>query len=175
MLLFFSGDSNPFALITPDPGLFIWTVVVFVILWFILAKFAFKPIAKALREREQSISDSLQEANRARAEVAELKNENEELLRQAREERTKILREANDLKSKIIAEAREEAKIEADKLIENARHDINSQKREAFNEAKKEIGALAVSVSERLLRQKLDNSEAQNQLIASLIQDAKLN
>lgn len=169
------SGSDPFALITPDPGLFIWTTIVFAILWLLLAKFAFKPIAKGLRSREESISDALKEAERARAEIAELKNENEDLLKEAREERSKILREANELKAKIVSEAKEEAKKEATKVIEDAQHEINVQKSRAFKEAKEDIGKIAVEIAEKLMKKDLESTANQEELIASLVKDVKFN
>ncbi len=169
------GGENPFALITPDPGLFIWTVVVFSILWILLAKFAFKPIAKALKDRENSISDALQSAERARAEVAELKNENEEILKQARQERSQILKEANEMKDKIVAEAKEEAKAEATKLLADAKKEIDTQKATAMAEVKSEVGNIAVEIAEKLMKKNLAESSSQKELIQKLVQEANMN
>ena len=164
-----------FPVMEPTPGLIFWTTVLFVLTWTILAKFAFKPIIKALRDREETISDSIKAAERARAEVAELKNENEELLKEAKEERSKILKEANDVKAQIIAEAKEEARKEASKLVADAREDIASQKAVAFAEVKQEVGKIAVEIAEKIMRQKLETTESQEQLISNLVENAQFN
>jgi len=170
------GDGGGgLALIMPDPGLFIWTTVIFALLWFLLAKFAFKPIAKSLREREESISDALKSAERARKEVAELKNENEDILKQARQERSQILKEANELKTKIVGEAKEDAKTEAAKILADAKQDIRTQKDKAMQEVKSEVGQIAVDIAEKLMKKDLSGSASQQELIESLVKEANFN
>src|SRR6478672_2749659 len=104
-------------LLIPEFGLLIWTLVAFLVVFFILGKFAWPAIVKGLKEREQGIADSLATAERVKAEMAQLKNENEELLAKAREERSLMLKEARDTKDRIVNEAKEQAKIEANKVI----------------------------------------------------------
>lgn len=169
------GGDSPFALITPDPGLFLWSVIIFGLLWLILAKVAFKPIAQALRNREESISDALKSAERARAEVAELKNENEEILKQAREERSQILKEANELKAKTIAEAKEQAQAEGEKMLANARQEIINEKAKAMAEVKAEVGSIAAEIAEKLVKKNLSNTQEQQDLIASLVKESNFN
>lgn len=163
------------SLITPDPGLYIWSTIIFLLLLFLLSKFAFKPIFNGIRSRNEAIDNALKSAERARAEVAELKNENIELLNQAKEERSKILKEANELKAKIIEDAKDVAKVEATKLVTEARQDIATQKAVAFAEVKEEVGKIAVEIAEKVMRQKLDTTESQQQLIANLLDDANFN
>jgi F-type H+-transporting ATPase subunit b len=115
-------------LLIPSFGLIIWTLLAFLIVFFILKKFAWKPILNSLKERENSIADSLSTAERVRAEMAQLKSENEALLAKAREERGQILKEARDTKEKIISESKEQAKIEANKIITDAQAAIEQQK-----------------------------------------------
>src|ERR1700730_12264604 len=107
-------------LLTPDLGLFLWNLLAFVILFFILKKTAWKPVLNSLKEREQGIADSLATAERVKAEMAQLKNENEALRAKAREERAQLLKEARETKDKIINEAKEQAKIEYSKIITDA-------------------------------------------------------
>ncbi len=107
-------------LLLPEFGLLIWTLLAFLLVLFILSKFAWPAIIKGLKEREASITDSLATAERVRAEMAQLKSENEALLAKAREERARMLKEARDIKDKIINEAKEQAKVEADKIIVDA-------------------------------------------------------
>src|ERR1700743_411359 len=133
-------------LLMPDLGLFIWNLVGFLILFFILKKTPWKPILNSLNEREKGITDALATAERVKAEMAQLKSENEALLAQAREERATMLKEARDTKDKIINEAKEQAKAEAGKLINDARAAIEVQKMAAITEVKNQIGNLVVDV-----------------------------
>ena len=115
-------------LLTPSFGLIIWTLLAFLIVFFILKKFAFPAIIGGLKKREESIAESLASAERVKAEMVQLKSENENLLAQAREERAKLLKEARETKDRIINEAKEQAKTEAGKIIADAQVAINSQK-----------------------------------------------
>src|SRR5580692_6063919 len=107
-------------LLTPDLGLFIWNLVAFLILFFILKKTAWKPILKSLNEREKGIADSLATAEKVKAEMLQLKGENEALLAKAREERAQLLKEARDTRDKIVNEAKEQAKLEASRIVADA-------------------------------------------------------
>lgn len=164
-----------FNVIKPDPGLFFWTVLIFVVLWFILGKKAFGPIAKALKDREDSIKDALAQADIARAEMSTLKAENEQLLVQAREERAAMLREAKDNASQIVAEAKNKAKEEAGRILASANLEIENQKKVAIAEVKNQAGLLAVQIAETVLKKQLSNDQAQVDLAQSLANDIKLN
>ena len=145
-------------LLTPSFGLLIWTTLAFVLVFFILKKFAWKPILTSLKERETGIADSLATAEKVRAEMAALKNENEALLAQAREERALLLKEARDTKDKIINEAKERAKFEAGKIIADA-----------------QMGNMVIEVSEKILRRELSNKQEQEKYIMQLSGEMKLN
>lgn len=178
LLLFFvaeGGGDNPMTLITPDPGLYFWATLIFGLLLLLLAKFALKPIIQGISQRNESISDALQSAERARAEVAELRNENEEILKQARQERSQILKEANELKEKIVTEAKDEAKAEASKVLVDAKREIEAQKATAMAEVKSEVGNIAVEIAEKLMKKNLSETASQKELIQTLVQDANLN
>jgi F-type H+-transporting ATPase subunit b len=162
-------------LLTPDLGLFLWNLLAFVILFFILKKTAWKPILKSLNEREKSISDSLATAEKVKAEMAQLKNENEALLAKAREERALLLKEARDTKDKIINEAKQQAKLEAGKIITDAQAAIEQQKMAALTDVKNQVGNLVIEVSEKILRRELDNRAAQERYIRELSNEVKLN
>ena len=161
-------------LLTPELGLFIWTTLAFLIVFFVLRKFAWKPILASLDEREKNISGSLETAERVKREMAQLKSENEELMARAREERSAMLKEARDTKDKIVAEAKDQAKVEANKIIADAQQQINAQKMAALTEVKNEVGKLVVEVTEKILRTQLASKEAQEQHIKGLIEDIKL-
>ena len=162
-------------LLTPDLGLFIWNLLAFAILYFILRKTAWKPILKSLKEREQGINDSLTSAEKVRAEMAQLKSENEALLAKAREERAQLLKEARETKDKIIGEAKDLAKAEAGKIIEDARAAIEQQKMAALTEVKNQVGTLVIEVAEKVLRRELKDKTAQESYITELSQEVKFN
>jgi F-type H+-transporting ATPase subunit b len=162
-------------LLTPDFGLLIWTLVAFIIVLFILGKFAWPAIVKGLKQREQSIADSLSTAEKIKAEMTMMKSENEALLAKAREERALMMKEAREIKDKIISEAKDQAKIDANKIILEAQAAINTQKMAALTEVKNQVGKLVIEVSEKVLRRELGNKEAQEAHIKGLVDDVKLN
>ncbi len=149
-----------FSVIRPDFGLFFWTSVIFVLFWLLMSRFAFRPIADALLERQNDIQDSLDEAKKAREEMANLKAENQELLRQAQEERVAILREAKEAKDAIIAEAKNSAKAEASKIVANAKEQIENQKMAAVIELKNASGQMAIDIAERIMKKQLSGDAA---------------
>ena len=162
-------------LLTPGFGLLIWTLVAFLIVFFLLARFAWPAIINGLRERENSIADSLATAQRVKAEMAQLKSENETLLAKAREERAQLLKEARETKDRIINEAKEQAKIEANKVLTESRAAIEAQKMAALTEVKNQVGKLVIEVSEKVLRKELGRKEAQEAHLKGLVDSVKLN
>lgn len=162
-------------LLTPELGLFFWTLIAFLAVFFILRKFAWQPILTSLGDREKGIADSIATAERVKSEMSQLKAENEKLLTQAREERTTMLKEAKEMKDRIINEAKEQAKTEANKIIVDAQQQIQQQKMAAMTEVKNEIGSLAVEVAGRILRQQLNAKEGQEMYMKMLADDIKLN
>ena len=162
-------------LLTPELGLLFWTLLAFLIVFFVLRKFAWGPILSSLDKRERTIADSLESAERVKREMAQLKNENEELMAKAREERSLMLKEARDTKDRIVAEAKEQAKLEANKIILESQQQINAQKMAALTDVKNQVGKLVVEVTEKVLRRELANKEAQEAHIAGLVDDVKLN
>ena len=162
-------------LLTPGIGLIFWTLLAFLIVFFLLKKFAWKPILDSLNLREKGIADSLSTAERVRQEMTQLKSENEALLMKAREERTLMLREAKDTKEKIINEAKEQAKLEANKIIADVQFAIEQQKMAAIIDLKNQVGNLVIEVSEKILRRELNNKQEQESYIRQRADDAKLN
>ncbi len=159
------------ALLTPDIGLMFWTIVIFLILLFILRKFAWKPITEALKSREESIEKALNEAKVAREEIAGLKAENEMVMKQAREEREKMLREAREKGEVLMKEARQDADNERKKLLVETREQIKSEKEKAFNELKKDIGMLVIETTEKVIRKELSNKEKHKEFIEENLKD----
>ena len=156
-------------------GLFIIQSVIFLILLFVLGKFAWKPILTALNEREVSIQDAINQAKLAKEEVANLKADNERIIKEAKAERDAILKEARELKDKIVGEAKEAAKSEGDKMIEQARQSIQMEKAAAMSDIKNQISTLSVNIAESILKQKSDSNDAQNALVDNILNKSNLN
>lgn len=156
-------------------GLFIIQSIIFLALLFLLGKFAWKPILKSIDERETSIIDALNQAKLAKQEMAQLKEDNERILREARAERDGILKEARDMKDKIVNQAKDSAKVEGEKMIEAARQSIQTEKNAAMADIKTQIGTLSVSIAENILKEKLNNDDAQNALVENILNKSNLN
>jgi F-type H+-transporting ATPase subunit b len=162
-------------LLTPELGLFVWTLIAFLAVFFILRKFAWGPIMKALTERETGIAASIAAADRVRKEMAQMQNESEKLMMQAREERSAMLKEAKDTRDRIVNEAKDAAKIEANKIFADTQQQIQQQKMAALTEVKNEIGKLAIEVAEKVLRKQLSTADAQSSYASLLAEEVKLN
>lgn len=162
-------------LLIPAFGLLIWTLVAFLVVYFILKKFAWPAIIGGLKKREETIAESLATAETVKAEMAQIKSENEVLLAKAREERALMLKEARETKDKIINEAKEQAKVEANKIIVEAQAAIDTQKMAAITEVKNQIGKLVIEVSEKVLRRELNDKKSQEDHVRSLVDEVKLN
>ena len=162
-------------MIEPGIGLLFWMTLTFLVLLFLLAKFAWKPILSAINEREVTIVDSLNQAKLAKQEVENLKAENEIIIREAKIERDHILKEARDIRDRIVGEAKGLAQVEGDKMIESARQTIIAEKSAAVANIKSQIGTLSVSIAESILKQKLDNDGAQDALVANILNTSNLN
>jgi F-type H+-transporting ATPase subunit b len=162
-------------LLTPGTGLIIWQLIVFVLLFFLLAKLAWKPIISSLKEREHSIQQALDTAEKARLEMSRLKSDNENLLKQAREEREKILREAKEASNRMKEEAKVDAKKAADRIIDDARAAIEAEKNSALREVKALVANLSLEVAGKILQKNLADDKAQKTLTQEYIKDLKLN
>jgi F-type H+-transporting ATPase subunit b len=162
------------SLVEPAFGLIFWMTISFGIVFFLLAKFAWKPILSSLRERERTIEDALSEARKAREEIARMNASNEALMNQAREEREVLLKEARDIRDREIAEAKTRAKTEADALMSRARIDIQNEKNAAITEMKNQVASLSLQVAETILRERLSGDVAQQVLVDKVMKDADL-
>lgn len=162
-------------LLIPEIGLVIFQTIAFLLLMFILGKFAWKPVLAAIKEREQSIDDALNKAELAKREMARLTAQNEDLMKQARAERDEILKEAKTLKDQIVSEAKVSAQTEGTKLIEKARIEIENQKKAALAELKNQVSTLSLDIAERVLRKQLDDKAKQQDLVSNLLKDVELN
>ncbi|MDP2337243.1 MAG: F0F1 ATP synthase subunit B [Bacteroidota bacterium] len=160
--------------VTPDYGTIFWMLIIFGIVLFILKKFAWGPILKALKDREKSISDALNSAEIARKEVAGLKASNDQIIAEARREKDLILKEARDIKDKIVSEAKKQASAETLKSIEYAKQQINAEKSAAINDIKIQVTELSVMIAEKVIRKQLEKPKDQEKLVEDLLKDLKL-
>jgi F-type H+-transporting ATPase subunit b len=152
-----------------------WNTVAFVGLLVVLGKFAWKPMLKAISDREKGIEDSLAKADKMKADLTAMQNENETLLAKAREERATLIKEAKEASEKMIAEAKDKAKSEYERIVADAQVAINQQKNAALTEVKNQVGSLVVEVAEKVLRRELTNKAEQETYIKQLADVVKLN
>lgn len=162
-------------LVTPGIGLIFWTTLVFLILFFVLSKYAWKPILSSVNEREQKIQDALYLAEKTKEEMARIQADNQSLLREARDERDKILKEAKEAKDAIVGEAKNLAQKEANKLLENARLAIQNEKMAAITELKNQVATLSLDIAEKILKNELSSSDKQKTYVNTLLQDVNVN
>jgi F-type H+-transporting ATPase subunit b len=162
-------------LLTPGTGLLFWQSVVFISLFLFLGKFAWKPIIGALNEREASIREALESAEKAKAEMAALQAGNEKLLKEAREERDRIVRDAREAANRLIDQAQTEARKSADKLIEDAKAVINTEKQAALRDVKSQVALFSIEIAEKLVKKNLSSDKAQKDMVEEFIKEIKLN
>lgn len=165
--------NNP--LVTPELGLIIWSTIVFCILFFLLAKFAWRPILKAVKDREASIENALNAAEQAKKEMQELSANNEVLLNQARAERDEMLKDARAVKDKMISDAKVTANAEAERIIASAKEAIQHEKLAAITELKNQVATLSIEIAEKIIKQELSTAEKQKSLIDNAVSEINLN
>jgi len=164
---------NP--LLNPSYGLIVWSLVAFLLVMFLLKKFAWKPILQMLQEREQSITEAIESAKKAKEEMTALKADNEKIILQAKAERDGILKEAREIKDKMIAEAKSLASKEAEKLTAIARENIHNEKMAAITELKNQVAHLSIEIAEKILKQELSEKDRQKTIVKNLLDDVKMN
>ena len=156
---------DPMSLVTPAIGLMFWTCIIFILLVLVLKKFAWKPILSAVDKRNESISNSLLAAEKARDEIASLTANNEKIIAQAKMDRDVLLKEARDMKNEIILQAKDTASKEADKIITSAKEQISNEKMKALTELKNQVAAISIEMAEKVLGSELSNVDAQKDLV----------
>lgn len=166
-------EVNP--LVLPDIGLVFWNTIAFLILLLVLGKFAWKPMLKAIAERENGIEEALLRADKMKAEITAMQNENEALLAKAREERAGMIKDAKETADKMVSEAKDKAKQEYERIISDAQLAITQQKNAALTEVKNQVGSLVVEVAEKILRKELSNKAEQESYIKQIADGVKLN
>lgn len=162
-------------LLIPEVGTIFWTLLIFSIAFFILAKFAWKPTLKALKERDNSIAQALQAAETAKKEVSKLHTDSERIMAEAKVERDKILQEAREFKETLLNDAREQAKKDGKKLIDEAREAIKNERAAAVQEIRQQVAELSVLISEKILMQELSDPAKQHDLIEKSLSEVKFN
>jgi len=162
-------------LLTPDPGLIFWMLISFGVVFFILAKFGFPVIVNMIDERKTFIDKSLESAKAANDRLAGIQEESERILKQTRNEELRLLKEAQETRNKIVGEAKEQAAVEAKKLIAEAKTAIEKEKELAIREIRSQIADLSIEIAEKVLRKQLDNLPAQRELVQKLIEEAQMN
>lgn len=162
-------------LITPGFGLIFWQTIIFLVVLFILGKFAWKPILGALKSREDSIEEALKSAEKAKEEMANLKADNEKLLAEAKQERDKMIKDAAKMGEDLKDKAKADAKIIGDKMIEDARLTIEGEKDDAIRQIKDQVAELSIQITEKLLKKNLSDDKSQQELIKGYMKDIKLN
>ena len=162
-------------LITPGFGLVFWTVITFLVLLFLLRKFAWKPILGAVSDREDGIKEALAAAENARREMENLQADNERILKEARAEREAMLKEAREIKNKMISDAKDEAQNQANKMIAQAQAAIESEKKSAMAELKSQVASLSLEIAEKVVRRELSDKNQQIELVESMLGETTLN
>ncbi len=161
--------------LTSPESLIFWTTIIFVVFFFLMAKFAWKPILGAVKNREESINNALAAAETAKLEMQNLTASNERLLAEARAERDAMMKEAREIKEKMINDAKTEAQAQGEKIIAQAKTAIESEKNAAMAELKNQVSTLSIEIAEKVLKSELANTEAQTKLVENMLGDAKLN
>ncbi|MDN3641936.1 F0F1 ATP synthase subunit B [Lutimonas halocynthiae] len=155
-------------------GLFFWQTILFLLLLFLLKKFAWKPILDALNSREEGIQNALDEADKARQEMLDLQSSNEKVLKEARAERDSLLKDARMIKEQMITEAKDEAKAQSNKIIEQAKQTIQNEKLAAITELKNQVAQLSIGIAEKIMKDELSDKDKQVKLIEKMLQEARL-
>ena len=165
--------NNP--LVSPGLGVIFWMLISFGILAFILMKFGWPIVLKALNKREKDIADALNAAGEMEKRMSQLKADNEALLKEAKIQRDEILRNARATSEQIIEEARAKATVEADRIVENARENINYEKLKAMHDLKNQIANLSIEIAEKLVKSELSDKQRANDFVARELENAHLN
>ena len=158
-------------LITPDGGLLFWMTLIFLLLFFVLARYGFPVITGMVEKRNRHIDESLKMAQEARACMENLAAEQAALLAKTRQEQGVMLREAAQTRATIIANAQKEAEEKAEKIIEKARVEIAAEKESALRDIRREVAMLSVDIAEKVIRKDLDNDSAQMKYLDKLVEE----
>ena len=157
-------------LVTPAIGLIFWTTVVFLLLVLLLKKYAWKPILTAVQKRNETIKEALESAEKAKQEMESLTANNEKIITEAKKERDNLLKEAREIKTQIIFDAKEQANIEAEKIIKTAKDQITNEKLKALTELKNQVAKLAIEMTEKVIGSEFINEDTQKKYVNSVLE-----
>ena len=158
-------------LLTPDPGLLFWMLVTFGVVFFLLAKYGFPIIIKAVEDRKAYIDNSLKSAREANEQMANVKQESEKILAQAREEQNRILSEAAVTRDRIIKDAQDRATVEGQRLMAEVKKQIETEKESAIRDIRRQVAVLSVGIAEKIMRGQLADEKEQNALIDRMLDE----
>lgn len=164
-----------FSVMQPDPGLIFWTTVIFLLVWVVLGRTAFRPIQESLKKRDSDIQNALDEAKRAREEIGKMQSQNELLLKEAQEQRATIIKEAKEIREATIKRAEEEAKVKVQAMIAEAKTDVEHMRLELKTSIKNELGNMALDIAEKLVRKELKSNSENMELAQKLVEEIKFN
>ena len=158
-------------LLLPDSGLLFWMTIIFAIVFFVLAKFGFPVITGMVEKRRMRIEDALAAARKAEDAIAHLNNEQERIIAETRAEQARLMKEAAAEREKMIVAAKEQATVEAQKIMDDAKVRIAEEKEDALRDMRREVALLSLAISEQVLRKELGSDEGQKELIEKLVDD----
>ncbi|MDO4497139.1 MAG: F0F1 ATP synthase subunit B [Bacteroidales bacterium] len=159
------------SLLTPEIGLLFWMIVAFGVVFFVLAKFGFPIITQMIDERKKYIDDSLEAARQANEKLAKVQEETAAMLKEAQEKQSQILSEAVSMRNKIVEEAKNEAAVAGQKILAEAKEQIEAEKEDAIRDIRRQVGLLSVQIAEKVLRQNLNNDAAQMAMIDRMLDE----
>lgn len=165
------GSLNLPSILTPDIGLLFWMFAAFLVVFIVLARFGFPAIVNMVESRKMYIDESLQKAHEANEKLANIQKEAESILREAREKQAQILKEAAETRDNIVATAKDKAREEGVRLINDAILEIENEKQAAISDIRNQVAILSVEVAEKVLREKLADEKAQMNLIDRMLDD----
>lgn len=158
-------------LMLPDSGLLFWMTLIFLVVFLILAKFGFPVITSMVEKRTKRIDDALSAARKAEEAIAHLSQEQERIVAETKVEQARMIQEAAAERDKMIASAQDQARIEAQKIIEEARARINEEKEAALKEARKELAVISLAIAEKVVRKELSDDSAQKELVDRFVDE----
>lgn len=158
-------------LMLPDTGLLFWMTVIFGLVLFILAKFGFPLITDMVEKRNKRINDSLEAARTAEQAIAHLKEEQERIITETRTEQSRLMQEAAAERDRMIAQAQDQARAEAQKIMEDAKERISQEKEAAMKELRNEVAKMSISIAEKVVRKDLASDAAQKDLVDKLLDE----
>lgn len=160
------------SILTPDFGLLFWMLLAFLIVFFLMAKYAFPIITKMVEDRKNYIDESLQKAHEANERLAGIQQESERLLAEARAKQAEILAQAKATGDSIVSEARNKAQADGAKLLQEAKAQIAAEKENALRDIRQTVADLSIVIAEKVVRQKLANNDEQQALIEQMLNEA---